>query len=178
MAQGTNSAHWPPLFDRQGRGRPRLKERHRELLVPLYADGKLVNLQRINDDGRKRFLKGGRITGAASLVGKIAGASTVYLCEGWATAATIHEATGCPVVAAMNAGNLMHVARRLRAALPGEVAITVAADNDRHTPGNPGIAAGRLAADTIRASLTWPRFPCAGCKCSDFNDLDQCKGAK
>ncbi|MGO2133101.1 MAG: toprim domain-containing protein [Halomonas sp.] len=167
-----------PYLVAKGVGVHGLKERQRELLVPLYADGKLVNLQRINDDGRKRFLKGGRITGAASLVGKIAGAQAVYLCEGWATAATIHESTGCPVVAAMNAGNLLHVARRLRAALPDEVRIIVAADNDQHTEGNPGIAAGRLAADAIRADLTWPRFPCAGCKCSDFNDLAQCEGAE
>lgn len=167
-----------PYLVAKGVGVQGLKAQGQVLLIPLYADSKLVNLQRIFVDGSKRFLKGGRITGAASLVGKIADAQTVYLCEGWATAATIHEATGSPVVAAMNAGNLAPVARRLRAALSDGVGITIAADNDRRTPGNPGIYAARQAADTIRADLTWPRFPCADCKCSDFNDLAQCKEAK
>ncbi|MGC3873801.1 toprim domain-containing protein [Halomonas sp. GXIMD04776] len=154
-----------------------LKAQGQTLLVPLFFAGKLVNLQRIAADGAKRFMKGGRIKGAACPVGRIAGASTVYICEGWATAATIHETTGHPVVAAMNAGNLEPVARRLRASLP-DAEIIIAADNDRHTAGNPGYAAAHKAAEAIRAGLTWPRFPCTDCKCSDFNDLAKCKEAQ
>lgn len=152
-----------------------LRQRGEVLLVPLFAEGVVVNLQRIFPDGAKRFMPGGRIKGAASLVGSMAGARRVYIGEGWATAATLHEATGCPVVAAMTANNLVTVARTLRQRLLPEVAITVAADNDQRTPGNPGITAGREAAQAIRADLTWPRFPCAGCACSDFNDLARCQ---
>ncbi|WP_018402656.1 toprim domain-containing protein [Marinobacter gelidimuriae] len=167
-----------PYLLSKGVGAHRLRESNGELLVPIYANGKLVNLQRINRNGSKRFLKGGLITGAAALVGKVAGAQTVYLCEGWATAATIHEASGFPVVAAMTADNMEPVAKRIRVAFPAGVEIIVAADNDRYKQHNKGYAEGKKAADTILAKLTLPIFSCSGCQCSDFNDLAQCKGAK
>jgi putative DNA primase/helicase len=148
------------------------------LLVPLFAEGELVNLQRIHADGTKRFLKRGRIKGAASLVGRLTGAEHVYVTEGWATAATIHEASGCPVVATMTANNLAAVVRTLRYNLAPQVRITIAADNDRRTPGNPGLTYGRHAAEIIGADITWPRFPCEDCTCSDFNDLAACEGRK
>ncbi|CAM3291924.1 toprim domain-containing protein [Halomonas lysinitropha] len=152
-----------------------LRQQGDTLLVPLFFNGALVNLQRIAPDGGKRFLPRARLKDTASLVGRLAGAGRVYLAEGWATAATLHEATGHPVVAAMTANNLATVARTLRQRLPSEVAITVAADNDQNTPGNPGITAAREAAQAIHADLTWPRFPCVGCACSDFNDLARCQ---
>ncbi|APX95068.1 hypothetical protein BWR19_15915 [Halomonas sp. 1513] len=152
-----------------------LRQQGDVLLVPLFCAGALVNLQRIHPDGGKRFLPRARLKGAASLLGRLAGAERVYLCEGWATAATLQEATGSPVVAAMTANNLATVGHALRQRLPTEVAITVAADNDHRTEGNPGMTAGRAAAQSIRADLTWPRFPCVGCTCTDFNDLARCQ---
>ncbi|WP_168169363.1 toprim domain-containing protein [Kushneria phosphatilytica] len=151
-----------------------LRQRGDMLLVPLFLGGELVNLQRILPDGSKRFMAGGRIRGAASLLGRIAGADTVYLCEGWATAATLHEAVGQPVVAAMNCGNLLPMARSLRSRLPASVAIIVAADNDRYKSGNAGLTKGREAALAIGARIVWPEFPCAECACSDFNDRQCC----
>lgn len=155
-----------------------LRQQGDVLLLPLHVDGELVNLQRIWADGKKRFLKRGRVKGAASLVGRLTGASHVYVTEGWATAATIHETSGCPVVATMAANNLESVARALRRNLPNYICITIAADNDRRTPGNPGLIHGRHAAEIIGANITWPRFPCEDCACSDFNDLAACEGRK
>jgi len=166
--------HHPYLRDK-GAWPYNLRQQGEVLLVPLFCAGALVNLQRIHPDGGKRFMPRARLKGAASLVGRLAGASRVYLCEGWATAATLHEATTCPVVAAMTANNLATMGRVLRQRLPTGVAITVAADNDQHTEGNPGIAAGRAAAQEIHADLTWPCFPCIDCACSDFNDLARCR---
>ncbi|MFG6178541.1 toprim domain-containing protein [Halomonas sp. THAF12] len=172
-AQPADHAH--PYLQAKRTAPHGLRQQGDVLLVPLFCEGALVNLQRIHPDGGKRFMPRGRLKGAASLVGRLAGAGRVYLCEGWATAATLHEATGHPVVAAMTANNLATVGRALRQRLPAEVAITVAADNDHHTEGNPGITAGRAAAQAIRADLTWPRFPCPGCACTDFNDLARCQ---
>ena len=169
------AGHHHPYLQAKGTAPHGLRQHGDVLLVPLFCDGVLVNLQRIHPDGGKRFLPRARLKGAASLVGRLAGAGRVYLCEGWATAATLHEATGCPVVAAMTANNLATVGRNLRQRLPSGVAITVAADNDHRTEGNPGITAGRSAAQAIRADLTWPRFPCSGCACTDFNDLARCQ---
>lgn len=148
------------------------------LLVPLYSNGRIVNLQRIYPDGKKRFMKWGMIKGAASMVGSLTGASHVYLTEGWATAATIHEASGCPVVAAMTANNLPVMACTLRRKLATQISIIIAADNDRETCGNPGLTYGRQAAESIGANICWPRFPCEECACSDFNDLANCEKSR
>lgn len=153
----------------------KLRQHGGALLIPMFANGVLVNLQRICPEGTKRFLHGGRVTGAASLIGSPKNAEIVYLVEGWSTGATIYEATGRPVVVAMNCGNLLPVARNLRAKLPGASAIIIAADNDHRAAGNPGLTTAKTAAQAIDADLTWPRFPCSGCGCSDFNDLATCK---
>ncbi|WP_087718633.1 toprim domain-containing protein [Salinicola salarius] len=155
-----------------------LRQHGDRLLVPLFAGGQLVNLQRIGPDGGKRFMPRAHLKGCATIIGRLAAASRLYLCEGWATAATLHEATGYPVVAAMTANNLAIVGRMLRQRLPASVAITVAADNDRHTEGNPGITAAKEVAAAIRADLTWPRFSCMDCSCTDFNDLARCQTSR
>lgn len=148
----------------------------RELLVPLRTvDGELVNLQRIYPDGGKRFLPGGRITGAFCLLAsELPERGELYICEGWATAATIHAQTRLPVAAAMNAGNLQPVAEAIRKARP-LLSLVVAADNDHRTEGNPGIRYGRQAARAVDAALTWPNV-CGqpDCTCTDYNDVQHC----
>ena len=147
------------------------------LLVPLRnIDGNLLNLQRIDPRGDKRFLWGGRITGCFALAGarEIPEAGEVYIAEGWATAATIHQTLRVPVVAAMNAGNLKPVAETLRKKYPC-LALVVAADNDHRTPGNPGMTKATEAARIAQGALTWPTT-CRqeGCYCTDFNDTMNC----
>lgn len=155
-----------------------LRQRGNALLVPLYVEGKLINLERIFPDGAKRPMPGGRVKGAASLIGRIAGAQRVLVTEGWATGAALYASTGCPVVVARNAANLEPVARRLRQRLPEDVAITIAADDDRFTDGNPGMTKARIAALAIGGKLLTPTF-CARCEsCTDFADVALCrKGA-
>lgn len=155
-----------------------LRQRGNALLVPLYVEGKLINLERIFSDGAKRPMPGGRVKGAASLIGRIAGAKRVLVTEGWATGAALYASTGCPVVVARNAANLEPVARRLRQRLPEDVAITIAADDDRFTDGNPGMTKARIAALAVGGKLLTPTF-CARCEsCTDFADVALCrKGA-
>lgn len=145
------------------------------LLAPLYQGRQLVNLQRLYRDGQKRFLAGGKISGCYSPIGS--GAGTLYICEGWATGATIHALTRQPVAVAMNAGNLKPVALELRRAFPSRELI-FAADNDHHTFGNPGLTKARQAAQAAGGGLVWPQVPCGdGCACTDFNDLAHCRRA-
>jgi len=155
-----------------------LRQRDTMLLVPLFFESELVNLERIFPDGGKRPLPGGRVKGVASLIGRLEGAERVLVAEGWSTAAALHEAMGCPVVVARNADNLAPVARRLRQRLPDEVAITIGADDDRHLPAqglaNKGRVAARHAALAIDATLLMPSF-CARCEtCTDFADTRLC----
>ena len=152
-----------------------LRQRDTMLMVPLFYDGELVNIERIYPDGAKKALFGGRAKGVAGLVGKLSGAERVLIAEGWATAATLHEAMGLPVVVARNADNLEAVARRLRQRLPDDVKITLAADDDRFTDGNPGATKARLAALAIGAKVLMPTF-CADCqRCTDFADVALCR---
>src|SRR5690606_17318833 len=83
------------------------------LLVPLRdTSGTLASLQTIYPDGSKRFLLGGRMRGCYHAIGTLG--SALVLAEGYATGASIHEATGLPVAVTFNAGNLLPVARALR----------------------------------------------------------------
>lgn len=151
-----------------------LRQRGQDLLVPLYAGGALVNLQRIALDGGKRFLFGGRIRGAYSPLGRIIPGQPLCICEGWATGATLH-ASGYTVACAMNAGNLKAVALALRAEYPG-AEIIIAGDDDRQTEadgkGNPGRTAAHEAAIACGGLVTFPEWPeGAPLTLSDFNDL-------
>ncbi|WP_157808936.1 toprim domain-containing protein [Halomonas sp. 141] len=156
-----------------------LRQRDTMLLVPLFFESELVNLERIFPNGGKRPLPGGRVKGVASLIGRLEGAERVLVAEGWSTAAALHEAMGCPVVVARNADNLAPVARRLRQRLPADVGITICGDDDRHLPAqglaNKGRVAARHAALAIDATLLMPSF-CEGCEtCTDFADIRLCR---
>lgn len=160
----------------------RLRQRGDVLLVPLYADGYLCNLQRIMPDGSKRFLSGGRVKGAYSPIGALEHGQLLYVCEGWATGATIHAETCAAVACAMNAGNLLEVGRQLQRHYPDSPLI-VAGDDDRQTEaeskGNPGRTAASQAAAALGCALVLPPFPDdAPLALSDFNDLANWRAAR
>lgn len=139
------------------------------LLVPLYdIHARLWNVQRIMPDGGKLFERG-RAGGLFSPIGNLMNPALLLICEGWATGATLHEESGHPVLCAMNAGNLLPVAKAARAAWPA-ADLVVCADNDRKTEGNPGLTAATAAAKAVGARLAVPEFP-EGVPGSDFNDL-------
>jgi putative DNA primase/helicase len=163
------------------------------LLVPMRnAAGELQNLQRIApvrpaDGGPdKRFLPGGRKSGLWHLIGSVDSAAVLLVAEGYATAASLHEATGRPVAVAFDAGNLVHVVRALRELHPA-LPLLVCGDDDRATHArtgkNPGhdkarsaVRAGSTAEGPARMVL--PTFPPeADEACSDFNDLASLAGA-
>lgn len=157
-----------------------LRQRGDVLLVPLYFESELVNLEQIPSRGKpKKTLPSGRVKGVASLIGRLAGAEHVLVAEGWSTAAALHEAMGCPVVVARNADNLAPVARRLRQRLADDVAMTICGDDDRHLQAkglaNKGAVEARHAALAIGAGLLMPLF-CEGCRgCTDFADVRLCR---
>ena len=69
------------------------------LLIPLNeVDGKLATLQRVYSNGSKRFIPGGKTKAGHHTIGDVTEAERVLICEGWATGATLHEATGYPVI--------------------------------------------------------------------------------
>ena len=106
------------------------------LYVPLRKKGKVVGIQSIREteDGFvKRFLQYTATKGAHHVLGEVTSETpTVFVCEGYATGAAIHEATGIPVVVAFFCHNLHPVIESLRAAFP-KIRIINAGDDDRHT---------------------------------------------
>ena len=148
------------------------------LLVPLTRYGLLVSLQRIKPDGEKRFLFGGMTKGCCSLIGTIQPDQALYICEGWATGATLHAETGAAVACAMNAGNLLEAGQRLQRQHPDAVLI-IAGDDDRMTEGNPGRTAAIKAATALGCPMVFP--PWSGAEpltLSDFNDLANWRAAQ
>lgn len=141
------------------------------LMVPLVDERGLANIQFIQPDGEKRFLKGGKAKGVYCPIGTIEGATTLYICEGWATGASVHALTGAPVACAMNAGNLLPVAQMARTKYP-TMHICIAGDNDTNAVPNTGAIAAREAALAIRAEVMLPEFP-KGHSGTDWNDWHQ-----
>lgn len=160
--------------------RKRIKPHHlrqlgSELLVPIYWRGELVSLQRIKSDGIKLFLSGGRISGCYCLFGRIEPGIELFIVEGIATAATLHEQTGKPVAAAMSAGNLLPAGLELKRLHPN-VVLVVGGDDDRakEAEGKPnsGKQAAIHAASMLDQKYVLPAWPKdAPLHLSDFNDL-------
>lgn len=126
------------------------------LLIPMRdTSGKVHSLQTIAQDGTKMFMSGGRVKGCYFSIGKPAG--SVIVCEGFATGASIHEATGSAVAVAFNAGNLEAVAVALRNKYPS-LKIIIAADDDHQTAGNPGLTKARVAAQAVGGWVAVPVF--------------------
>lgn len=111
---------------------------------------------------------------------KLAGAPVIVIAEGYATAATIREATELPaVVSAFDSGNLKAVAKVLHEKYL-HIPIMIAADDDKHlelTNGvNPGKDKTMEAAKAVNGIIILPTFaPNEQSenprKFSDFNDL-------
>jgi len=147
-----------------------------ELVIPIWHNGTLTGLQFIDADGGKRYLAGTRRH--YSIIGDVEHADTVCIAEGFATAATIYEATGIPCAVAFDAGNLPPAAKALKLSLSG-VKFIVCADDDwkrvnKQTgkPENIGLIKAKEAALAIGARLAVPDFgEHRGEKDTDFNDL-------
>ncbi|MCA0196623.1 MAG: DUF5906 domain-containing protein [Proteobacteria bacterium] len=109
----------------------------------------------------------------------------VLVAEGYATAASLHAATGYPVACAFDAGNLQPVADALRKRYK-RAKILVCADDDCFTEGNPGVTAASAAAMAVGGEWIRPIFSdedgrqakhaANGHKITDFNDLHALEG--
>lgn len=102
------------------------------LMVPLYdQDGTLSTLQYIDDQGGKLYHAGGQTGGKFWMIGSLDEPGTLYVAEGFATAATIFEATSRPCVIAYSASNLVPVTGSLREKYGAMQDIMIVADHDQ-----------------------------------------------
>jgi putative DNA primase/helicase len=153
------------------------------LLIPLInGRGETRSMQGIFPDKqnvlgrRKDFLPGGELAGCFYPIGKVTdvgGRRVIVICEGFATAASIHQSTRLAVCTAFSAGNLQAVARAARVS-DSDAVIIVAADNDRWTTNpidNPGVTKARAAAVAVGGCVVVPEFKSLEGRPTDFNDL-------
>ena len=152
-----------------------------------------LGLQRIFNDGQKRFTKGLSKKGHFALIGDFGlpeKVGTIHVCEGVATAASIHRATGEPVFAALDAFNLLPVCKSLKRHYP-KTPIIIWADNDWQKEniktkfgrvlGNTGLIQANRTAFKLRGALVctpdFSTFDSERIKeATDFNDLHQLGG--
>lgn len=143
---------------------------YNKLVIPLYQiDGEICGLQTITPDGTKKFTSGTKAMGAFF---KITGSDskTIAICEGFATAATIHEATGFDCFIALSCTNLGAIVNKVRGIYPSSQVI-IFGDEDTATPGNPG----RTHAENTGVTCL---FPIGDIKerSIDWNDIHVGKG--
>ena len=101
------------------------------LVVPLFDQaGNLSSLQYIAADGGKLYHSGAQTGSRFWQVGTNDDPGTLYIAEGFATAATIHEATNRPCIVAYSASNLVPVTGILREIHGAAQDIVIVADND------------------------------------------------
>jgi putative DNA primase/helicase len=165
-----------PYLARKGIGTYGARLHNGALLIPMRDGGDLHSLQFIGPDGDKRFLAGGRVAGCYYSIGSAQGAAALCIVEGFATGATLQQATGHPVAVAFNAGNLKAVAQTMRERFPSLLLI-VCADDDSNTEGNPGLTKANEAAQTVGGLLVVPDFgPERPLGATDFNDMAAARG--
>ncbi len=155
-----------------------IREYKGQLVIPIQRGQTLQSLQWIQADGTKRFLKGGRVEGGYFRLLGSREEDIICVCEGYATGASLFEATGYAVVVAFHAGNLQSVAQSIREQYPHHRLI-ICADDDQSTPGNPGLSLAQEVAHLVGGFLAVPEFGAKRPpKASDFNDLHQVAGLK
>jgi putative DNA primase/helicase len=143
------------------------------LVMPLTdATGAITTYQTITPDGVKKLMYGGKKKGS---VFHIKGKGTrTYVVEGYATGATVHEATGSNVFIAVDAGNIMSVVEAL---VDKEYKdIVIAADNDHSKEINTGVVKAKEVALKFQGvSITYPpELPDR--LSTDWNDFAEAKG--
>ena len=172
-------------------------DKNGDLIIPyrsldLKPDGThtsyLRTLQTIKPDGTKLIEFGCEKKGNMCLIGfnKIFRQPNEYngpilVAEGYATAASLHMATGLPTVVAIDAGNIDPVMAKITKVYSKGNYI-ICADNDLKTEQkigrNPGIAAAIACQEKYDCKVAIPNF--TGIKnpleLTDFNDLHVAKG--
>ena len=137
------------------------------LIIPLYDDTGLSSLQFIywNEEAQrfeKRFLPDGGISGCRMVIGDPT--ERILLAEGYATAWSLHKATGDMVMVVFNCHNLPKVAASMSAS---DNSFLICADNDSTQAKNAGLKAAIKAANMTAFPCAYPILTDG----TDFNDL-------
>lgn len=150
-----------PYLVKKGVEATLLRQEGDKLVLPVFnADGEIQSIQTIDPSGRKMFHPGAPVAYGKMAIG-LNWESPAILCEGYATGATIHEATGSRVIITYSMGNMEKVARRMA---EGGTRLILAADTGRSTEYMTKLA------EELGLGLAVPVMKGDG---TDFNDMDE-----
>lgn len=160
-------------------------DKYDNVVVPLRnIAGDIRTLQYIKPDGEKNLKKGAEKTGNFFVVGgTLSQAVPVLYAEGYATAASLNQATGLPVVMTVDAGNMVTVSQKLKALYP-ETPHVILGEDDFTKKDNKGVIKAQEAAAAIDGHCVIPQFTqserdqafSGAASFSDFNDIHRARG--
>lgn len=130
------------------------------LLVPLFdIDGKLWNIQEIHADDFKPYLKGARLNECFYIIGEITQPNQIVcMAEGYATGASIYEATGRTTILSFQSGNTDKVGIAIRTKYP-DLQLVYCTDDDSHSePPDAGLKASNKAVAATGGIIVLPKF--------------------
>lgn len=138
------------------------------LLIPYYekvTNPRLTTLEQIHTDGRKLSLPNGKRDGCFGWFGDLA-SDTVVIAEGWATAASIHDATGLCVMYTGMASNVPKLVKEIDETLMGCKTIILAGERDEN--GTSDIYCAKATSSAVRCRVVTAMPPEGTGK--DFSD--------
>ena len=163
-----------PYLKKKGIQSHGLRVNNGNLIIPLYQNAELVAYQTIDTDCVKLYQTGGKKNGSFSTFGTETG--VICVAEGWATSASIHEATGYYTFSAMDVHNVLEVSKAVRKLYPDNL-IIICSDNDQWRTDhkgkleNIGVIKGQDAAGKINGFEIHPEFPSDDMELrTDWND--------
>lgn len=155
--------------------------RNGALVIPFQdVDGAFRTLQYIPPDGEKYLFSEAPKAGHFKVVGgTLTEGAPILYAEGYATARSLNEVTGWPVVMTIDAGNMLNVANVLSARYPGSPHLFMV-DFDHSKPVNTGLMMGEQAALNTGGKVIIPDFTSAerAAGLTDFNDVHQSRGTE
>lgn len=146
----------------------------------IFSNGdKMIGIMRTKEEKEQNIEYPSKKTGNFFIIGakNLNNVNEIFVCEGFATAASVYEATKKPTVMAVDAGNLEVVITNIKEKYP-KMQITIAADNDikRELENKPNV--GKIKAYDIKnkykdIKVVLPQFTKEEIQkgYSDFNDL-------
>lgn len=139
-----------------------------DMLIPIISlDKQFMSYQRIDEKGRKLLCRdGAKNLGFYPIGNWNTKTKKVLLCEGYATGATLREATNETVFVCFDVGNVMALARELKLKYP-EIEVIICTDYDLDKKQS-GLINGLLIAIETGFKFIFPTTVCNG---SDWNDL-------
>ncbi len=140
-----------PIYSQNG-----IIEKGDLLLIPVYKNNELVNVQKITKDGEKRPLFGGDMQGVNHVIDGTT--KTIAVVEGYATGKTINKLTKFKTYVAFNTGNLEAAVKQVKIEHP-ESNIIVFGDHDEIDENHnrrPGEYYANKASDPFAAIVALP----------------------